>query len=90
MNWYKILGMGLFMGLLIPTYGQGRKEIRDKGIKSKTVQEYFIEEGIDEPVIESIEKYNEDGELVEYQVFNRRGEVKTWEKYVYDDEGRLG
>jgi len=89
MKWYRILWTGLLLGLLLPAYGQSKKEIREHGIVSKTVQEYFIEEWIDEPVTESIEKYNEDGELVESQEFNRRGEVKTWEKYSYDEDGNL-
>jgi len=51
------------------------------------VEEYFIEEGMNEPVIESIEKFNKKGDLVELQVFNKRGDYKTWEKYVYNDNG---
>lgn len=68
---------------------QGSKTIREKKIASKTVQEYFIEEGFDDPVVESIEKYDEDGELVELQEFNKNGDVKKWEKYVYNEDGDL-
>ncbi|MFH0756645.1 MAG: hypothetical protein V2B15_05090 [Bacteroidota bacterium] len=88
-TWYKIVVIGTVLSLVIPVHGQDKKEIREKGISSKTVEEYFIEEGMDKPVIESIEKYNKDGELVEIQLFSSRGEVKTWEKYVYDDKGWL-
>ena len=88
-TWYKVVVIGIVLSLVIPVQGQNKKEIREKGISSISVEEYFIEEGIDKPVIESIEKYNKDGELVEIQVFNSRGEVKTWEKYVYDDKGWL-
>lgn len=69
--------------------GQSKKIIREKGIKSMTVNEYFIEEGMNEPVVETIEKYNEEGELIEIQEFNKRGEVKLWEKYAYDKDGNL-
>lgn len=69
--------------------GQSKKTIKENRIISKTVEEYFIEEGMDEPVVESIETYNEDGEIIEIKEFNRRGEVKKWEKYVYDEEGEL-
>lgn len=71
------------------TYGQSSKKIREKGIIQQTVQEYFLEEGIDEPVVELIEKYNEEGEIIEIKEFNKLGEVRLWEKYVYDDEGNL-
>ena len=81
--------MAIFLLLVTVTSGQGKKTIKDKGITSITVNEYFIEEGMDEPVVESIEKYNEEGELIEIQVFNKRGEYKLWEKYVYNDNGDL-
>jgi len=68
---------------------QGSKTIREKKIETKTVHEYFIEEGYDEPVVESIEKYNEAGDVVELQEFNKGGEVKRWEKYAYNENRDL-
>ncbi len=80
---------GLMIGLTSALFGQARKDIRDKGIVTITVQEYFIEEGLAEPLVESIEKYNEDGEMTELQEFNKRGEVTRWEKYAYDEDRNL-
>lgn len=68
---------------------QGSKTIREKKITTVTVQEYFIEEGYDEPVVESIEKFNEAGDVVEIQEFNKVGEVKRWEKYIYNENRDL-
>ena len=68
---------------------QGSKTIREKKITSKTVHEYFIEEGYDESVVESIETYNEAGDVVEIQEFNKGGEVKRWEKYAYNEDRDL-
>lgn len=84
-----ILLFGLILGLTAVVSAQDRKDIRDRGIISRTVKEYFIEEGLDEPLIESIEKYDEDGELVERQEFNKRGEVTRWEKYAYDEDRNM-
>lgn len=67
--------------------GQGTRTIKEKKIASRTVQEYFIEEGMDEPVIESLETYNDDGLVTEIKEFNNKGDVKLWEKYTYDEEG---
>ena len=78
-----------FLIMAGPVSGQSTKIIKEKKIATQTVQEYFIDEGMDEPVIESLEKYNEDGKLIEIQEFNSRGEVKLWEKYAYDNEGRV-
>ena len=75
--------------MVTDTMGQSKRILREMGIASMTVQEYFLEEGMDEPVVESIEKYNEDGELIELQEFNKEGEVKTWERYVYNSDGQL-
>jgi hypothetical protein len=65
---------------------QGSKTIREKKITTITVDEYFIEEGYDEPVVESIEKFNEAGDVVEIREFNKVGEVKRWKKYTYNED----
>jgi len=83
----------LLAGFLVlvagPTRGQGTQTIKEKKIVSRTVYEYFIAEGMDEPVVESIETYNEDGNLLEIKEFSSKGEVKLWEKYAYNDEGQV-
>ncbi|MCK4750626.1 MAG: hypothetical protein KAT15_26390 [Bacteroidales bacterium] len=85
----KISGVAILLCITMIGYGQSKKDIQEKGIVSKTVQEYFIEEGADEPVVESIEKYNKEGETIELQEFNRLGDIKRWEKYGYDAVGQL-
>lgn len=80
---FLLLGMGFVLN------GQDRKDIRDKNITTITVQEYFIEEGLKEPLVESIEKFNEDGEIVELKEFNKRGDVTKWEQYKYDEDRNL-
>ncbi len=79
----------LLLGATALLQAQDRKEIRDLGIKSITIQEYFIEEGLDEPLIESVTTFNADGEVTELKEINRRGEVTRWEKYAYDGERNL-
>ena len=85
----KLLIGSLAIAIALPLWGQGKKTIVEKGIVTRTVEEYFIAEGMDEPVVESVEKYNEEGELAEVQEFNRKGELKKWERYGYDEEGNL-
>ncbi len=75
-----------FMGMVS---GQSKKTIREKGITSRTVYEYFVENGNEDPLVESIEKFDEEGELTEVKEMNRRGEVRKWEKYVYNEDGKL-
>jgi hypothetical protein len=80
-----LAGVLLFVGTTISA--QSKKTIRTKNISTQTVHEYFIEEGYKDPVVESIEKYNEGGDVLEIKVFNKGGEVKQWEKYAYNEDG---
>lgn len=75
--------------LTVPLTGQSAKTIKEKKIASRTVHEYFLEQGMDKAVVESIEKYNEAGELIEIQEFNSKGDIKLWEAYTYDKDGNL-
>jgi len=81
--------LGVLVMVAAPGAAQGTKTIKEKKIASRTVNEYFIEEGLDEPVVESIERYNLEGGLVEVKEMNRKGDIKKWEKYLYDKEGNL-
>jgi hypothetical protein len=83
----KDLSAVILIFMAVSLMGQSKKIIREKGIISMTVNEYFIEEGMDEPVVETIEKYNKEGELIEIHEFNKRGEMKKWEKSAYDTDG---
>jgi hypothetical protein len=76
-----------FLWVSVSVAGQGTRTIKEKKIASRTVQEYFIEKGMDEPVIESLETYDENGQLTEIKEFDNKGDLKRWEKYTYDDDG---
>lgn len=78
--------LSLALTLSASLLAQDRKDIRDAGVVSRTVNEYFIEDGIKEPLVESVIKYDEDGEVTEVKEFNKRGEITRWEKYVYDED----
>jgi len=81
--------LGILMMVAGTAAAQGTKTIKEKKIAARTVNEYFLEEGDDDPVVESIERYDELGELVELKVLNRKGEVKQWEKYVNNEDGKV-
>ena len=81
-----MLALALFSVTLM---GQSKKTIREKKIASRTVQEYFLDEGMDEPVIESVESYDTEGNLLEIKEFNSKGDIKLWEKYSYDGDGNV-
>lgn len=66
---------------------QGEEIIREKKIASQTVYEYFIEEGLKDPLVERIEKYDRSGNMIEEKEMNKEGEVRLWMKYKYDVQG---
>lgn len=73
--------------LLVPAlaFGQGSKTLKKKNVVSQTTYEYFLAEGKNDPVVEKIETYDEEGNTIEVKVFNKTGGVKQWEKYNYDE-----
>ena len=83
------LGTIVLLSVAVTLMGQSAKTIQEKKISGRTVYEYFVDEGLDEPVVESIEKFDEQGQLLELKEFSRKGEVKKWEKYSYNAEGKL-
>jgi hypothetical protein len=86
---FVLLGVGCSMFLTTNLPGQSAKTIKEKKIASRTVYEYFLERGMDKPVVESVETYNEEGKLLEIKEYNSKGELKLWEAYSYDEDGNL-
>ncbi len=78
-----------FILLAVVLMGQSTETIKEKKILSTTVYEYFIEEGLDEPMLESLENFNDQGMLIEVKEFDNKGDVKRWEKYVYNEEDKV-
>jgi hypothetical protein len=79
----------ILFALLLPAiaYSQGRKTVEKKGIVKQTVYEYFIADGMRDPVVEEIITYDSQGNETEHKVLNKVGEVKSWQIFSYDEEG---
>lgn len=84
----KIKFLQLALLLLLPglLVAQGRKELRENKVVRQTVYEYFIAEGLKDPVVEVIETYDERGNIVEFKQFNKVGEIKLWQQFKYDSD----
>lgn len=81
--------IGTFMLMGGTVLAQSTELVKEKKIASRSIYEYFVEEGLKEPLLESFEKYDGEGNLLEIKELNSKGEVKLWEKYTYDEEGRV-
>lgn len=75
--------------MLIPAVGhaQDKEIVRKNKVESQTVYEYFIEEGISEPVVEKVESFDAKGNRIEEKEFNKEGDIKDWKRYKYDAAG---
>jgi YD repeat-containing protein len=82
-----VAGVMLLCILPFVSFAQGRKTVEKKGIVEQTVYEYFVAEGLSKPVVEEIINYDEQGNVLEHQVFNKYGEYKSWERFRYDEDG---
>ncbi len=82
--------IGLLL-LLLPalSFGQGNKTIKRNKVASQTTYEYFLAEGKKEPVIEKVETFDENGNVLETKEFNKSGEIRFWESYTYNENGDL-
>lgn len=87
MNRNKNILVGMLFLVPALLHAQSEELISKKNIASQTVYEYFIEEGLKDPVVERIEKYDKNGYLIEEKDLNKEGEVKDWMKYKYDAAG---
>lgn len=81
----------LFLSLLlgINAFGQSKKLIRTYSIESKTETTVKYDNGEEtKRYVSETEKYNEDGERIEFVDYNSKGEIKSQEHFVYV-KGRL-
>jgi hypothetical protein len=83
----KVLALLLLCILPFASHAQGRKTVEKNKIVQQTVYEYFVAEGLSKPVVEEIINYDEEGNVIEHQVFNKYGEYKSWQKFRYDEDG---
>lgn len=80
-----ILSLFLLPGLV---HAQGRKDIRDNGIKKCSVYNISIVDGKEVKKLETVTKYNEDGREVEEIKYDKKtGKVERIEVYEYDANG---
>jgi ATP adenylyltransferase/5',5'''-P-1,P-4-tetraphosphate phosphorylase II len=79
----------VFLLALLPALMNAQSEeiISKNKIASQTTYEYFIEEGLKDPLVERIEKYDRSGNMTEEKEMNKLGEVRSWMKYKFDAEG---
>jgi hypothetical protein len=83
----------ILSALLIITFtsliAQSKKEIREAGIKKRTVKEIVYEKGLTTPMIEEENRYDSKGNLIEIREINSLGKITNWMKYEYDADDNI-
>ncbi len=70
-------------------HAQSEEVLKEHQVRKQVVEEYFLSEGLTEPVVEQREMYDTLGRLVEVQEYTREGELDNWERYRYDKNGDM-
>ena len=81
----------IVFGILFSTvlFGQKSEQIISKGISSIKTYEQVLSKGIDDKYIIEELTYDSEGRLIELKEISRKGEIKLWEKYKFDENGNL-
>jgi hypothetical protein len=76
--------------IVLNSFGQDKKDIRDNGIQVKRSFSIDIANGDKEPSIEKEEFFNLKGDIVELKEYSGKGKtIDKWTKYKYDGQGNL-
>ncbi|MCF8372410.1 MAG: hypothetical protein K9H64_12350 [Bacteroidales bacterium] len=79
----------LLIALSLTSVGQDKKTIKEKGITETKTYEQRMEKGLDDKFLTEVEKYDEKGRTIELKVTTQKGDVDSWEKYTYDEDGNV-
>lgn len=79
----------LLIALSLAVSGQDRKTIKEKGISEIKTYEQKLERGIEDKFVVEIEKFDKKGRTIELKETSRKGEVDSWVKYKYDEDGNV-
>jgi len=82
-----IATLTFYIAFSIPLHGQADSLLQP--VKKVITYEYFLDEGLTQPVIEQIRLYDTAGNLIEEKEFNKLGEIRKWEQMEYDTQGNL-
>lgn len=84
---YLILITLIFLGLNLNA--QSKKQIKELDIKSTTVWEYDYTSGKEQKKVESVEKFNNIGEVIESIDYDKNGKQKEKIVYKYNEDNEI-
>ncbi len=84
----------IFVGIIVfllpfMVVAQSQKEVKKKGITKRTVTEIVYEDGLNRELVEELQRFDEEGRLLELKEFSNDGKLKNWVIYTYTTEGEV-
>lgn len=70
-------------------FAQSKKDIKEAGVVSRTETTVKSEKGGSLSYIESVEKYDDNGNKTEVIEYKSNGDISTYTQYSYNENGRL-
>ena len=79
-----------FLMLEQTAWAQSKKTRIEKGILVKTTYKQDLEDGDKKRILDKVETYNKNGELVDLKIYDRAGKyAKDWFQFKYNIKGEL-
>lgn len=85
----KLLATALLLSISTYISAQSKKELKDAGVVSRTENTSKLEKKVMINYVESIEKYDDNGNKIELVESKSNGDIKTFDQFEYNDKGKL-
>lgn len=84
------IGLCLLAALSIPgVSAQSKKELKEQGIRERREETRKTSKGVTVTYLESVEKYDANGNTIEKTEYDEKGDVQSIRQYTYNDKGKL-
>lgn len=78
-----------FVAASAAIFAQSKKDIKDAGVISRTETTVKSEKGSSVSFVESVEKYDDNGNKTEVIEYKSNGDILAYTQYSYNEKGRL-
>ncbi len=85
----KILSTILLFSITGLLFSQSKKDLKDAGIISRTEKTSKVEKKTTITFVESVEKYDDNGNKMEVIEYKSDGDIKVYTQFEYNDKGKL-
>jgi len=85
----KLIVLTLTLSLSSHFFAQSQESIEERGIHKVVIYETDFEEGEKDKRIIEERVYDAQANLIEYKEYDDYGKAEVWEKYAYNEQGKM-